>query len=109
MALTEAELEDFFRGDVEYLPDARFETFSHAPLARRLKVHDFVEWTTPAKNGGVRRFRGTITRIVCGRRDVNEMDSWDLRRFKLTIKAEGAWTYQLTPSHGHIRLAPKQQ
>jgi len=36
MALSETELEAFFRADVEYLPDARFEVFSHAPLARRL-------------------------------------------------------------------------
>jgi hypothetical protein len=111
MGLSEGELEDFFRVDVEYLPDARFEVFSHAPLARRLKVDDVVEWTLLSEKGNLLRRRGTITRVV--RRDdytdIGEMDSWDLADFELHVKAAGARTYRLRPSHGYIRLAPKQQ
>jgi hypothetical protein len=111
IALSETELEAFFRADVEYLPDARFERFSHAPLARRLKVDDVVEWTLLSEKGNLLRRRGTVTRVV--RRDdyadIREMDSWDLDEFELHIKAAGARTYRLRPSHGYIRLAPKQQ
>jgi len=70
-----------------------------------------VEWTLLSEKGTLLRRRGTVTR-VCRRHDytgVGEMDSWDLSEFVLYIKAEGAWTYQLRPSHGYIRLAPKQQ
>jgi hypothetical protein len=96
---------------VEYLPDVRFAKFTHAPLSRRLKVDDRVEWTVPSGKGGLRRRTGTIARVV--RRDdhadIGEMDSWDLRQFEFHVKAAGATTFRVRADHGYIRLAPKQQ
>jgi actin-like ATPase involved in cell morphogenesis len=111
LGLDEEELDDFFEVDVEYLPDVRFANFTHAPLSRRLKVDDHVEWTSVDDKGRVTRRRGIIARVV--RRDdyadLREMTSWDLREFEFHIKTEGAATFRVRTNHGYIRLAPKQQ
>lgn len=111
MALDERALEGFFNADVEYLPDVRFAEFTHAPLSRRLKAGDVVEWTVLSLKGNLIRRSGTIAHVL--RRydyeDVGEMDSWDLREFAFDVKAAGATTFRLRPDHGYIRLAPKQQ
>jgi hypothetical protein len=111
MALDENELDLFFSADVEYLPDVRFDDFTHAPLSRRLKVDDLVEWTVLRENGRLLRRRGTIARVL--RRDdyanLGEMDSWDLRRFEFHIKTDAATRFRVRPDHGYIRLAVKQQ
>jgi actin-like ATPase involved in cell morphogenesis len=111
LALDEEDLDEFFNKDVEYLPDERFEKFTHAPLSRRLKVDDVIEWTVSNDRGGLLRLRGTIFRVV--RRDdyadIGEMDSWDLREFEFHVKSPGAVSYRVRPNHGYVRLAPKQQ
>jgi actin-like ATPase involved in cell morphogenesis len=111
LALGEADLVEFFNKDVEYLPDVRFDDFTHAPLCRRLKVDDVIEWTAPDAKGRLLRRRGIIARVV--RRDdyadIREMDSWDLRDFEFHVKSAGAVSYRARPPHGYVRLAPRQQ
>lgn len=107
-ALTERQLSAFFDRDVEYLPDTPFEQFYHAPLTQKLRVDDYVEWTS-LTHGQVRRGRGRITHILRddgSNESVREMDSWDLSQFRLFVVGEGMRA-QFLPRHGYVRLAPR--
>ena len=75
--LPSGQLEDFFDCDVEYLPDTRFADFEHAPLVRRLRKDDYIEWTE-LRNGKLRAHRGTIERISHRgeHNDLDAMTSW---------------------------------
>jgi molecular chaperone DnaK (HSP70) len=108
--LEEEELRAFFDCDVEYLPDTPFERFSHAPLARKLKEGDEVEWTRPM-NGGLARGRGEIWAILRddGRDErVPEMDSWELDQFRLFVRGPGG-SSQFIGRHGYVRLASRPE
>lgn len=107
-SLGEDQLIEFFENDVEYIPDCRFARFEHAPLCRRLKVEDYVEWTAASRGGIVRR-RGEIQRILrrSDHESVTEMDDWDLRLFRFHVRSPDFVMYPLQVGHGYIRLAPK--
>lgn len=107
-SLPAGQLEDFFDCDVEYLPDARFPNFQHAPLARRLRKDDYIEWTEQ-RSGELRPNRGMIQRIT--RRgeheDLDEMTSWDLREFRFVVNTKPGEVWEIQPDHGYVRLAPR--
>jgi hypothetical protein len=106
--LPSGHLEDFFDSDVEYLPDSRFDHFEHAPLCRRLKKDDYVEWTQLV-DGRLRRERGVISRITYRgeHADLEEMHSWDLREYRFMINTGAATHPNVRPKHGYIRLATR--
>jgi molecular chaperone DnaK (HSP70) len=106
--LDDDELRAFFDCDVEYLPDTPFEGFIHAPLTRKLKEGDDIEWTRLI-DGRLVRGRGEIWAIV---RDdgtderVPEMDTWELDQFRLFVRGPDGST-QFIGRHGYVRLAPR--
>ena len=105
--LPSGQLEDFFDCDVEYLPDTRFADFEHAPLVRRLRKDDYIEWTE-LRNGKLRAHRGTIERISHRgeHNDLDAMTSWDLREFEFVVR-DAAEVWRIRPDHGYVRLAPR--
>lgn len=107
-ALPQGQLKSFFDSDVEYLPDARFSSFEHAPLARRLRKDDYIEWTEQ-RTGTLRANRGVIQRIMRrgDHEDLNEMTSWDLREFRFIVSTTPAQVQTIEPDYGYVRLAPR--
>ena len=104
---------DFFHEDAEYLPVAGFREFQRAPLARRLRVGDFVEWSGVAKPDGSMaksRGRGTIERIWSEEFGaVTEMDNWDLSDYVFTVATHGqpGWRAEVRTRNGFVRLVPR--
>ena len=107
----ENELEDFFEADAEYVPAVRPDRFEHAPLVRRLRVDDHVDWSAMRVTGGTLKQRsgsGVIERIrPKGTHDsVPEMTSWNVEDFEFSIKT-GLGTMKLESCNGCLRLTPK--
>jgi hypothetical protein len=110
--LEEGQLADFFESDeLDFLPGTRFEMFDQAPLTRRLRVGDPIEWTIPADGSGggtLRRGRGAITSIrrFGDAEKLEAMESSDLADFEFGVRVGPAETRYLNRQpHGHVRLA----
>ena len=103
------QLEDFFHQDAEYVPTVRHDRFRHAPLVRRLRVGDSVEWSRRMIGGELAHTRGLgrIERIrpIGEDEPVEEMTSWDVARFEFTIKTK-LGELKLESRNGFLRLAP---
>ena len=99
MSLDDIDLEEFFDNDLDYLPNIPFREFEHAPLSRKLKVDDLVEFTLPTGNGGLERKRGSITRVVrrADYSDAVEMDSWDLDEFEFHVETDNGGRMRFRP------------
>jgi molecular chaperone DnaK (HSP70) len=101
-------LADFMYEDAEFLPDSGFRYFETAPLARRLRLGDYIEWRRA--DGRTTRRRGTITDIV-RRSDgasLEEMSSWDVTEFTFSVRdADRYGVLSLRTTNGAVRLAPR--
>jgi hypothetical protein len=104
-------LDELFEQDAEYVPLVGQEKFMHAPLVRRLRVDDYVEWSAVvSRNEGLKSSRGAgqITAIhKKGEGDVDEMDTWNVADFRFTVKTYKHTTARVDTRNGCIRLAPQ--
>lgn len=113
--LDDRDLERFFDQDAEYLPIAGFKHFERAPLERRLRIDDIVEWTLQldlrTKKWDKRRHRGEVLKIRRYQTGeyLEEMDCWDLSAFQFTVKdhKRPGLVHQVETRNGYIRLAPR--
>ena len=94
-------------------PDTGFRHFARAPLARRLRLDDYIEWTLHENGGGdlaTTRRRGTIEKIrrCGGHEELEEMDSWNVQDFVFRVRdADRNRRIELRTCNGAVRLAPR--
>lgn len=103
----------FFREDAEYFPVKSYKGFECAPLVRRLRVNDLIEWTLEFHEGQREwkecKRRGVIAEIRRYGEHLKEMDSWDVGSFQFRVKSydHPGTIYRLETLNGRIRLAPR--
>jgi hypothetical protein len=109
--LGEGELAEYFESDhVDYLPMTSYERFRLAPLTRKLRIGDYIEWTGVTPDGAEpSRRRGEIVAIrkYGTHLPLEEMGTLALRDYEFTVRDGPASTVNVKHPHGYIRLAPR--
>jgi hypothetical protein len=112
--MAEDQLAAYFSDDADYHPIHGYKSFESAPLVRRLRVGDLVEWCRDLDGAGpgrkLARCRGEVDRIrdIDSGEFVKEMASLDVADYVFTLREKGkATTFQMRSQSGSLRLSPR--
>jgi hypothetical protein len=114
MHMGEEQLARYFAEDADYHPINGYTKFESAPLVRRLRVGDLVEWCQDRDGSGpgrtLRRCRGEVIRIreIASGEFVDEMASWEPAHYVFDLREKGrAETFRMQGRNGSLRLSPR--
>jgi hypothetical protein len=112
--MSEDELERYFDADADYHPINGYRIFESAPLVRRLRVGDLVEWCRDSDGAGpgrrLTRCRGEVVAIreIASAKLLDTMRSWVLEDYVFTLREKDSGvTYTRQGRNGSLRLSPR--
>lgn len=110
----ESALRAYFDDDAEYMPIVGYQHFESAPLVRKLRVGDLVEWAADSDDDGpgrrIVRRRGVLKSIrhIASGEFVQQMESWCLEEYVFSVAEENKpIVYPLRGRTGSLRLSPR--